>query len=74
MPGYGAPPAEDGAVLLDDVRGFIARFVAFPSLAALEAVTLWAAHTHLIEVFESTGRLGLLSPNRAPGRPARWRY
>lgn len=32
MPGYGAP---DGADLLDSVRGFVGRFVAFPWAGAM---------------------------------------
>ncbi len=32
------------------------------------AVTLWVAHTHLIEVFESTPRLALLSPEPGSGK------
>jgi hypothetical protein len=58
----------DGAVLLDDVRHFVARFVAFPSPAALDAVTLWAAHAHLVAVGENTPRLALLSPEPGSGK------
>ena len=56
------------AVLLDDVRTFIARFVAFPSLAALDAVTLWAAHAHTVHAGENTPRLALLSPEPGSGK------
>lgn len=58
----------DGADLLDDARGYIRRFVAFPSDAALTAVTLWAAHTHVIDGCESSGRLALLSPEPGSGK------
>ena len=54
-------PEPDPAVLLDDVRDFIARFVAFPSQAALHAVTLWA----------HTPRLSRVS-NPASTRTFRW--
>ncbi len=57
-----------GAELLDDVAAFLSRFVAFPSDAARVAVALWAAHTHLIDEFESTGRLALLSPEPGSGK------
>ena len=56
------------AELLDDVRAFIARFVAFPSHEALDAVTLWTAHTHLIESTENSPRLALLSPEPGSGK------
>lgn len=61
-------PCEDGAVLLDEVRAFLARFVAFPSPAALDAVTLWAVHTHFASVLENTPRLALLSPEPGSGK------
>jgi hypothetical protein len=60
--------AEDGALLLDDVRAFVGAYVAFPSEAALDTVTLWAEHTHAVEAFESTARLALLSPEKATGK------
>ena len=54
--------------LLDDVRRFIARFVAFPSQACLDAVTLWAAHAHLVLFGDNTPRLALLSPEPGSGK------
>lgn len=54
--------------LLDDVAAFIDRYVAFPSEAALHAVVLWAAHCHVVDVFDSTPRLGLLSPEPGSGK------
>ncbi len=57
-----------GAALLDDVRAFIARFVAFPSDAALHAVTLWAVHTHMAGSFYTSPRLALLSPEPGSGK------
>jgi len=56
------------ATLLDDVAGLLGRFVAFPSDDALTAVTLWAAHTHLISAWENTARLALLSPEPGSGK------
>jgi hypothetical protein len=61
------PPGE-GARLLDDVEVFLARFVAFPSGAALVAVTLWTTHTHSVPAFDSTPRLALLSPEPWSGK------
>jgi len=72
MIGYGTdfpdPLAQSGADLLDDVHAFLRAYVAFPSQAASVAVTLWAAHTHLVESFESTPRLALLSPEKQCGK------
>ncbi len=61
-------PTEDGEALLDDVRALLARFVAFPSEDALIAVTLWVAHTHAMNAFETTPRLALLSPEPGSGK------
>jgi Protein of unknown function (DUF3631) len=61
-------PTENGADLLDDVRAFPRAYVVFPSDAAAVAVTLWAVHTHLVEAFESTPRLALLSPEKQSGK------
>jgi hypothetical protein len=61
-------PAVNGDALLDDVRAFLTRYCAFPSPEAEVAVTLWAAHTHLVELFESTPRLAFLSPVKQCGK------
>ncbi len=60
--------ASDGASLLNDVEAFIARFVAYPSDAALVAATLWAAHAHLVNHADSTPRLAHLSPEPGSGK------
>ncbi len=46
-----------GDEVLGQVYAFLRGYVAFPSAHAAVAVTLWAAHTHLVERFESTPRL-----------------
>ncbi len=51
-----------GLVILNDVHMFLERFVAYPSTAAHIAHTLWIAHTHLMEVWDSTPRLAAISP------------
>ena len=61
-------PGEDGAQLLDDVLVFLTSYVAFPSFAAAVAVTLWAAHTHLVRRFDTTPRLALVSPEKRCGK------
>lgn len=59
---------EAGAELLDETSDFISRFIAFPDDHCLTAVTLWAAHCHLIESFYTTPRLALLSPEAGSGK------
>ncbi len=58
----------DGAQLLSDVRAFFARFVAFPTQACLDTVTLWAAHAHMVQHFHTTPRLAALSPEPESGK------
>jgi len=53
---------------LDDVRSFIAQFVAFPNVMCLDTVTLWAAHAHMVEHFHTTPRLAALSPEPESGK------
>ena len=65
------PPANvltDGAALLDQVYAFLGRFVAYPSEHAPVAHTLWIAHTHAMDAFESTPRLAFLSPEPGSGK------
>jgi hypothetical protein len=59
---------QDGAELLDDVRVFVGRFCAFRDEHCLTAVTLWAAHCHMVLQFHTTPRLALLSPEAASGK------
>lgn len=60
-----APTEVDGAQLLDEVRAYATRFIVFPSGAAADAYTLWAAHTHAVDLdgvllFDCTPRLAIL--------------
>lgn len=57
-----------GDLLLGDVEDFFSRFVAFPSDHARVACTLWTAHAHAVEAFESSPRLALLSPEPGSGK------
>ena len=54
--------------VLDEVYRFLGRFVAYPSEHAHVAHTLWLAHTHLMESWESTPRLVFLSPEPGSGK------
>jgi Protein of unknown function (DUF3631) len=58
----------DGATLLDQVEAMLARFVAFPSEHALIAATLWTAHTHALDAFDTSPRLAFLSPEPGSGK------
>ncbi len=63
-----APPTIDGAALLNEVEAFHRRFNVFPTEAAYVAVTLWDAHAHLLDCFESTPRIAFLSPEPGSGK------
>ncbi|MEV5982063.1 DUF3631 domain-containing protein [Streptomyces sp. NPDC052114] len=63
-----APPTIDGAALLNEVEAFHRRFNVFPTEAGYVAVTLWDAHAHLLDAFDSTPRLAFLSPEPASGK------
>jgi hypothetical protein len=62
------PEAPTGAQVLNDVRAFLGRFVAYPSEHAQVAHTLWIAHTHSMESWESTPRIAFLSPEPGSGK------
>jgi Protein of unknown function (DUF3631) len=55
------------AILLDDVRTFIRRFVVLDDDQA-DAVTLWAAHTHIFDAFGCTPYLAITSPEKRSGK------
>jgi hypothetical protein len=57
-----------GTVILNDIHEFTGRFVAYPSPEAHIAHTLWIAHTHLMECWDSTPRLAALSPEKECGK------
>ena len=63
-----AGPALDGAQILTDVHEFIGRFVAYPTEHAHVAHTLWIAHTHGMEAWDSTPRIAFLSPEPGSGK------
>jgi hypothetical protein len=58
----------DLAGLLDDLRAFLGRFIAYPSSHAHVAHTLWCAHTHQMDAWESTPRIAFLSPEPGSGK------
>src|SRR4026207_1852902 len=58
----------DSAQLLSDVHAFLGRFVAYPSEHAQIAHTLWIAHTHMMDCWDSTPRIAFLSPEPGSGK------
>ena len=57
----------DVVALLDDLYGFIGRFVSYPSEHARVAHALWIIHAHLMAAWESTPRIAFLSPEPGSG-------
>ena len=58
----------DGDAVLNDVYGFYGRFISYPSQHARVAHTLWTAHTHMMDIWDSTPRLAFMSPERGSGK------
>lgn len=56
------------AKLLNDISAYLSRFVAYPSDDCVIAHTLWIAHTHLMDCWDSTPRLAFLSPEPGSGK------
>lgn len=63
-----SPIAARGAALLNEIAEFLARFISYPSEHAKFAHVLWIAHTHLMDVWDSTPRIAFLSPEPASGK------
>jgi len=57
-----------GAAVLFEVHQFVGRFVAYPDDASHVAHTLWIAHTHMMDAFDSTPRVAFLSPEPGSGK------
>jgi hypothetical protein len=66
--GHAAGGSIDGAAILDGVHAFLGWFVAYPSEDAHIAHTLWIAHCHLMDAWESTPRIAFLSPEPSSGK------
>jgi hypothetical protein len=64
-----APDASiDGAAVLDRIFEFNGRFIVYPDRHTQVAHTLWIAHTHLMDAWETTPRLAFLSPEPSSGK------
>jgi hypothetical protein len=57
-----------GAELLFDISEFLGRFISYPGDHAQMAHTLWIAHAHMMEAWETTPRLAFLSPEPQSGK------
>ncbi|TCO41185.1 DUF3631 domain-containing protein [Dokdonella fugitiva] len=62
------PANDSGEKVLADVTAFLRRFVAYPNEHAHAAHALWIAHTHLMDMWDSTPRLAFLSPEPGSGK------
>nr|WP_307179895.1 DUF3631 domain-containing protein [Streptomyces africanus] len=58
----------EGAVLLDELRAAIGKYVVLPSDEALTAVTLWVAATHIQSVLQHAPRLAVVGPTKGCGK------
>jgi hypothetical protein len=59
---------DEGALLLDELRAAIARYVILPSGEALTAVTLWVAATHIQPALQHAPRLAVVGPAKRCGK------
>jgi hypothetical protein len=57
-----------GGGLMDDIEAFTGQFIAYPSKDAHVAHVLWIAHAHLMDAWDSTPRLAVLSPEPGSGK------
>lgn len=60
--------ADEGAVLLDELRAAIGRYVVLPSEEALTAVTLWVAASHIQPALQHAPRLAVVGPTKGCGK------
>lgn len=58
----------NGAELLSWVEEFCRTYIAYPSEHAAVAHTLWIAHTHAMDAWDSTPRIAFLSPEPGSGK------
>nr|WP_300610603.1 DUF3631 domain-containing protein [Trebonia sp.] len=62
------PTVRGGALVLDEVRAVLTRYVVFPAPEAADAVTLYAAATHIASELEFAARLVIKSPVKRCGK------
>ena len=54
--------------ILEEVRGFLSRYIVFSNEAQATAVTLWVAHTWALYAFDYTPYLHISSPVKECGK------
>jgi ferritin-like protein len=54
--------------VLTELESFLCRFVIYPNVHSRVAHVLWIAHTHLMDIWDSTPRLAFLSPEPGSGK------
>lgn len=64
----GVGETSPGVAVLDDLDDFIRRFIVYPNDHCFTASVLWIAHTHLLDHFDTTPRLAVLSPEPGSGK------
>ncbi len=64
----GDEAAGDGAVLLDELRATIGRYVVLPNEETLTAVTLWVAASHIQPALQHAPRLAVVGPTKGCGK------
>ena len=62
-----ADPLEDGARLLDEVAGFVRRYLVMDD-DQLAAAVLWTSHAHAVDAAQDTPRLHISSPEPESGK------
>ena len=62
-----SPPLELPEIL-EEVRGFLSRYIVFSNAAQATAVTLWVAHTWVIDAFDYTPYIQISSPVKRCGK------
>lgn len=64
------PPGEDPRLLelLEKVRSFVTDYAVFPSIYAPSVLALWVAHSWVVDRFDSTPRLAVLSAEKGSGK------
>src|SRR5262249_9800078 len=58
----------NGAQLLNAVYEFLGRFVSYPTRHTQVTNALWVVHTHLMDAWDTTPRLAILSPEPGCGK------
>ncbi|HZN76208.1 MAG TPA: DUF3631 domain-containing protein [Micromonosporaceae bacterium] len=59
---------DDGAVLLDELRAVLLKYVVLPNAETADAVVLWIAATHVQPAWEHAPRLVAVSPEKRCGK------